>query len=156
MESQKKVNEIAKKVINEFPSWNELLNHALEVDKNFYNLIVRNSILYQKTEIDSIIPEFYDLIDITNHIGRAMVGSDTFNDWRNIKIDKKTKLPTKESWAIAVDAAGRSHVVNGYEFIALIKIYLTTWLRHPKYDSKLNKLRMDFSYSTEKLSRITN
>jgi len=152
----KKVNDIAKQVINQFPSWNELLNHALEVDKNFYKIMIKNSMFYQKTETDTIIPELYDLIDITNHVGRAMVDSPAFTDWTNIKIDKKTKLPTEDSYAIAVDAYGDTHKVNGYEFIALMKLYLTTWLRHPKYDTKLDKLRIKFSYSSEKLSQITN
>lgn len=151
-----KVNDIAKQVINQFPSWNELLNHALEVDKNFYKIMIKNSMLYQKTEIDNIIPELLDLIDITNHVGKVMVGQNAFNNWTNIKIDKKTKLPTEDSYAIAVDAYGYSHKVNGYEFIALMKLYLTTWLRHPKYDTKLDKLRIKFSYSSEKLSQITN
>ena len=152
----KKVNDIAKKVINEFPNWNELLNHALEADNNLYKILIKNSMFYEKTETDTIIPELYDLIDITNHIGRTMVDYPAFTDWTNIKIDKKTKLPTKDSWAIAVDAYGDTHKVNGYEFMALMKVYLTTWLRHPKYNTKLNTLRIKFSYSNEKLAKITN
>jgi hypothetical protein len=154
----KKVNDIAKQIINEFPSWNELLNHALEVDKNFYKIVVYNSIennLHGKTEVDILIPELRDLIHITNHIGKVMVDYPAFNDsW--IVLDTKTKLPKNESYGIAVDAYGDTHKVNGYEMFALLKVYLTTWLKHPKYNTKLDKLRIKFSYSTETLSRITN
>ena len=154
----KNVKQIAKQVINEFPTWNELFNHALEVDKNFYKIVINNSIdnkLHGKTEVDNLIPELRDLIHITNHIGRVMVDYPAFKDsW--IVLDNKTKLPTNESYAIAVDAYGDTHKIDGYEMFALLKIYLTTWLQHPKYDSKLNSLRMKFSYANEKLARITN
>jgi hypothetical protein len=153
---EKKVNGIAKKLINAYPSWNELLNHALQVDKNFNKILIANSMFYEKHEIEDIIPEFLDLIDITNHIGRVMVDYPAFTNWGAIKIDKQTKLPTEDSYGIAVDAYGNEHKVNGYEFIALMKVYLTTWLKHPKYDSKLNQLRIKFSYSTETLSQITD